>query len=173
MEFDYKRIMEFARKVLEIPSPSGYTNNVVNFLLDECGKREVKAYQAKNGSLVIEIPGLIDYTIGLAAHADTLGAMIKYINSDGTFLNVFLTQIATFLKNITGIGIAIGIAWSLKLDGLKLISACCSGGIAAYFSTVKIWDLSAANLANAGGFRIGDPLSIYIVVISTPFIVSV
>lgn len=84
MEFDYKRIMEFARKVLEIPSPSGYTNNVVNFLLDECRKREVKAYQAKNGSLVIEIPGLIDYTIGLAAHADTLGAMIKYINSDGT-----------------------------------------------------------------------------------------
>ena len=33
MEFDYKRIMEFARKVLEIPSPSGYTNNVVNFFI--------------------------------------------------------------------------------------------------------------------------------------------
>lgn len=104
-----------------------------------------------------------------------IGTIISTIGgffSDGTFVNVFLTQIATFLKNITGIGIAIGIAWSLKLDGLKLTSACCSGGIAAYFSTVKIWDLSAANLADAGGFKIGDPLSIYIVVISTILLVG-
>ena len=84
MEFNYNRILEFAEKVLSIPSPSGYTNNVVSFLLDECKKRDLNAYKAKNGNLIIEIAGEKDYTIGLAAHADTLGAMVKYINGDGT-----------------------------------------------------------------------------------------
>ena len=48
MEFDYKRIMEFARKVLEIPSPSGYTNNVVNFLLDESSDKLLAYLKEKN-----------------------------------------------------------------------------------------------------------------------------
>jgi len=84
MEFNYNRILEFANKVLSIHSPSGYTNNVVSFLLDECKKRGFNAYKEKNGSLVVEVKGEEDYTIGLAAHADTLGAMVKCINGDGT-----------------------------------------------------------------------------------------
>ena len=55
MEFNYNRILEFASKVLSIHSPSGYTNNVVSFLLDECKKRGFNAYKEKNGSLVVEV----------------------------------------------------------------------------------------------------------------------
>jgi len=41
-----------------------------------------------------------------------------------------IRDLATILKGFMGIGIGIGVAWSLKLDGLKLIAAGISGGIA-------------------------------------------
>lgn len=42
----------------------------------------------------------------------------------------FIT-LADFLKTLTGVGIGIGVAWSLKLDGLKLIGAGIAGGISS------------------------------------------
>lgn len=84
MNYDFKRIFEFGKKVLSIDSPSGYTNNVIGFLLDECKKRNLNAYKAINGNLIVEIEGESDYVVGLAAHADTLGAMVRSIKSDGT-----------------------------------------------------------------------------------------
>ncbi len=41
-----------------------------------------------------------------------------------------IRDLATILKSFMGIGIGIGVAWSLKLDGLRLIAAGISGGIA-------------------------------------------
>ena len=84
MEFNYRRILEFGKEVLSIPSPTGYTNNVIEFLLNECKKRNVTAYKAVNGNLIAEIKGESDYVVGLAAHADTLGAMVRSVKADGT-----------------------------------------------------------------------------------------
>ena len=84
MKFDYKRILEFGKNVLSIPSPTGFTNNVVEYLLKECEKRNIPAYKAVNGNLIAEIKGESDYVVGLAAHADTLGAMVRSIKPDGT-----------------------------------------------------------------------------------------
>lgn len=78
------KTLEFARKLLSIPSPSGYTKNVMKFLGEECEKRALKHHFSPKGNLVIELPGKSDYTIGLCAHVDTLGAMIKSINGNGT-----------------------------------------------------------------------------------------
>jgi len=83
-KYDYSKILSFGKEVLSIPSPSGYTNNVISFLLKECEKRNLNAYKEKNGNLIIEMKGLEEYTIGLAAHADTLGAMVRSIKTDGT-----------------------------------------------------------------------------------------
>lgn len=52
----------------------------------------------------------------------TLGTLLK-INQ--------LNNLANLLKTLTGVGIGVGIAWSLKLDGLKLIAAGVAGGIAS------------------------------------------
>lgn len=82
--FDYKKILTLGKEILSIASPSGYTNNVISFLLKECEKRGVEAYKSNNGSLIATIKGETSYTVGLAAHADTLGAMVKNINGDGT-----------------------------------------------------------------------------------------
>ena len=96
-----------------------------------------------------------------------------------SFVFSFLNSIAACLKNLTGIGIGLGIAWSMKLDGLKLISAAASGGIASYFSNIKIWQLfSLENMTFNqyftlnSGFRIGDPLSIYCVVIAVTLLMN-
>ena len=69
------------------------------------------------------------------------------INTLGELLDfAFFTDLATLLKNLTGVGIGIGIAWSLKLDGLRLIAAGVAGGIAS-------------------GLKIGDPMVEYLTVI--------
>lgn len=42
-----------------------------------------------------------------------------------------LVKLGSVLKGLMGVGIGIGVAWSLKLDGLKLIAGGVCGGIAA------------------------------------------
>lgn len=72
-----------------------------------------------------------------------------------------LTALSKALKYATGFGIGIGVAHAMKLDGLKLISGAISGFIAAYMS--KGTDGFA--LTYQFGFKIGDPLTIYLVVV--------
>lgn len=54
-----------------------------------------------------------------------IGMLAKILGLD------FLNNLADLLKTLTGVGIGIGIAWSLKLDSLKLIAAGVAGGIAS------------------------------------------
>lgn len=109
----------------------------------------------------------------------TILATIAGFIPEGIFIKEFLTTLSTFLKMATGVGIGIGIAWSLKLDGLKLISASVAGGIASYFSKIKIWELFVLEgsmseyFAKNTGFTVGDPLSIYVVVIITILLMKV
>lgn len=109
----------------------------------------------------------------------TIIATIAGFIPEGIFIKEFLTTLSTFLKMSTGVGIGLGIAWSLKLDGLKMICASVSGGIASYFSKIKIWELLALEtsmgeyFSKNTGFTIGDPLSIYVVVIITILLMKV
>lgn len=82
--FDYKRIFSLASDILAIPSPSGYTKDVINFLVNLCKKEGFECEVMNSGSLVVSIKGESDYTLGLGAHVDTLGAMVCAINGDGT-----------------------------------------------------------------------------------------
>ncbi len=83
-DYDYKKILTFGKEVLNIASPSGYTKNVIDFLINECQKRDLKNYTTANGNLVIEFKGQDDYVVGIAAHADTLGGMVRSIKGNGT-----------------------------------------------------------------------------------------
>lgn len=85
--------------------------------------------------------------------------------ADGSTAKELLNQLATLLKNSTGLGIGVGIAWSLKYDGIKLISIASAGAIAAYF---------CYNLGTKGHCvnQTGDPLTIYLVVIATSVLMS-
>lgn len=78
-----KNILDFAKKIIAIPSPSGYTAEVINFLEKETAKLGYPHYLTKKGNLIVEVQGTSDYTIGLSGHVDTLGAMVRSVQSDG------------------------------------------------------------------------------------------
>ena len=77
-------ILNFAKEIIEIDSPSGYTKYVIEKIKQEAEKYNVEYTQTKKGNLILTIPGETDYTIGLSAHVDTLGAMVRNINGNGT-----------------------------------------------------------------------------------------
>lgn len=79
------------------------------------------------------------------------------------FMNSTICGGATVLQLLTGAGIGIGIALALKLNPLQSIVIAGAGEIAAYFalSTKFVTD----GIINNGKFQIGDPLTIYFVVI--------
>lgn len=75
---------EFLTQLLNIDSPTGYTKNAIQFLSEETQKLGFKQELNQKGNLIITIPGLSSKTIGIATHVDTLGLMVRSINSDGT-----------------------------------------------------------------------------------------
>jgi len=85
----YKLNREFTLKTLEelvnIPSPSGYCKNVIAHIETIADNYKFKFEKNKKGNLIIEIEGNDNsYCIGIPVHVDTLGAMVRSINVDGT-----------------------------------------------------------------------------------------
>lgn len=79
--------MEYIIKTLEtlvnIPSPSGYTNKVMEFVKNQAEEYGFKCESSRKGGLVISVNGLENETLGLSAHVDTLGAMVRSISREG------------------------------------------------------------------------------------------
>ena len=96
-----------------------------------------------------------------------IGTIGGFFNEESYVYQV-LTSVASLLKNLTGIGIGLGIGLSLKFDGLKLISIGAAGAISTFMSgTWSVVDgvIDHFNYTNFG-FKIGDPLTVYVVVIA-------
>lgn len=77
-------IIETIQQLTNIPSPTGYTAEIIDFL-DENLKR--KGYQPERnhkGSLMVTVKGAEDQSRRfVTAHIDTLGAMVRAIKPDG------------------------------------------------------------------------------------------
>lgn len=77
--------IELLGELLSIHSPTGYTKHAIAFL-----KRKIEdlGYETRlnsKGNLLVEVKGQnTDITRGISAHVDTLGLMVRSINSDGT-----------------------------------------------------------------------------------------
>ena len=91
-------VLEFAKKILSIPSPTGYSKEVIAHLEDEVKSRGLKYSKNKKGNLIIEFPGKTDYVTALSSHVDTLGAIVRSVNSNGTLKFSVLggPQLATY-----------------------------------------------------------------------------
>ena len=77
-------ILDFTKKVLSIDSPSGYTKKVIDFLIDEATQLGYKCELNRKGCLIVTVEGKSEKVLGLSAHVDTLGLMVRSINGDGT-----------------------------------------------------------------------------------------
>ncbi|MFA7076198.1 MAG: M42 family metallopeptidase [Candidatus Izemoplasmatales bacterium] len=84
MNKDYlDELLLFAKEILLIPSPSGFTDNVIDFVNQKVKKLGYETKRTKKGNLIIEVKGQTEKVLGLSGHVDTLGAMVRSITSEG------------------------------------------------------------------------------------------
>lgn len=75
-------MMEQLQKLLAIDSPSGFTQKVTDYLLEEYTRLGYKPQKTKKGGVLTEIGGNGNAILTMA-HVDTLGAMVSEIKGDG------------------------------------------------------------------------------------------
>lgn len=84
-EVDY--IVKQLETLVNIPSPSGYTKQVMAYVEQTAKELGFESSYSRKGGLVIHVPGKNpspERVVGLSAHVDTLGAMVRSINGNGT-----------------------------------------------------------------------------------------
>ena len=83
-KMDHKKyIIETLEKLVNIPSPSGFTKELMQFVEQETKSFGYECEYIRKGGLLIHVPGECSETVGLSAHGDTLGAMVRSITSQG------------------------------------------------------------------------------------------
>ena len=83
MNLDREYILNLAKEILLIPSPSGFTKEITKRIELEADLYSLEYTRTKKGNTIITYPGTTDYTVGLSVHVDTLGAMVRSISATG------------------------------------------------------------------------------------------
>lgn len=82
-----KETLQLIKQLVEIPSPSGNTENVISFVESYLKDFQVKMKRNHKGGLIVTIPGKNNnHHRMLTAHVDTLGAIVKDIKSNGRLM---------------------------------------------------------------------------------------
>lgn len=77
-------IIKTIEALVNIPSPSGFTKEVMDFVRAEAEGFGYSCKSSNKGGLVISVEGKSGEILGLSAHVDTLGAMVRSIDKEGT-----------------------------------------------------------------------------------------
>ncbi len=93
-------IINTIKTLVNIPSPSGFTKEVMAFVRSEAEGMGYACEPSKKGGLVITVKGIKEDTLGLSAHVDTLGAMVRSITGEGMLK---FTQVGGFtMQSVEG-----------------------------------------------------------------------
>jgi putative aminopeptidase FrvX len=83
-DFNRKYILDTLRWLLDTPSPSGYCMEIISRVKAEADKLGYDMQTTPKGNGIITIAGTNpDEVIGITAHVDTLGAMVRSIKPNG------------------------------------------------------------------------------------------
>lgn len=82
MNYDLEYISEQLKALTAIPSPSGYTGKVTDYLLNVLTDLGYEPLRSRKGNVLVTLGGDSRPLI-LAAHVDTLGAMVRSIKENG------------------------------------------------------------------------------------------
>lgn len=83
-EYMEAHTVTYLKNLVNIPSPSGYTDEVITYVENFFQNLKLPTMRNKKGGLVVTLPGeSSDQTRMLTAHVDTLGAMVKEVKSNG------------------------------------------------------------------------------------------
>ncbi|MEY3692087.1 MAG: hypothetical protein RLZZ388_258, partial [Bacillota bacterium] len=95
-------------------------------------------------------------TLIISVILNQLGLLLNFQLTETINLGTEITKVSGIVRGFLGVGIGVGIAWALKLQGLKLIGAMVIGG-----------------LSTASGLALrADPLVAYVTTISALLIVE-
>ncbi len=84
MTINKSYVLTLAEEILQIPSPSGYTQTIKKRIEAEATAYGLPVEQDKKGNLIVTLEGKGEKTLGLSVHVDTLGAMVRSITKRGT-----------------------------------------------------------------------------------------
>ncbi len=98
-------------KLLAIPSPTGYTKDVTNYLVNELQSMGYSPYSLHKGGVICAL-NEGENAVMLAAHVDTLGAMVKTVKGNGALT-------VTALGGLNAANVETETAWVLTRDGKK------------------------------------------------------
>jgi len=95
--FHAKETVSLLKQLVEIPSPSGYTKEIMDFMENILKQLQVDYIRTNKGALIATIKGADETKHRLlTAHTDTLGAMVKEVKSSG---RLKLTMVGGFNWN--------------------------------------------------------------------------
>jgi len=84
MKFQVDYFKKILGEILAIDSPTGYTSKVVSKIKSYIDEMGFENHITNKGNLVVDIPGNSDKIVGISAHVDTLGLVVRGFNADGT-----------------------------------------------------------------------------------------
>lgn len=91
--FDLKILEE----ILNIPSPTGYTKNILNYLKKVLNNMNIDYKTSNKGSLLVTIEGKdLNKSITFSSHIDTLGAVVANVKSNA---RLSINQIGGYIMN--------------------------------------------------------------------------
>jgi putative aminopeptidase FrvX len=96
MNINQPYMLDVLQKLLATPSPSGYCGPIAAIVEEEAGKLGYTSERTQKGNLIITVPGQSSETLGISAHVDTLGAMVRSVKSSGTLR---FTPIGGYMMN--------------------------------------------------------------------------
>src|SRR3712207_4835256 len=119
MNYSTKNLTNYMENLLKIASPTGYTENVLNYITEQLDLLKAPYIVTNKGAVIVSLIGKNeDYERTFSAHIDTLGAMVKEIKSNGT---LGITLIGGYMCNaIEGENCTV-----LTLDDKKIGRASC------------------------------------------------
>ncbi|MBR7926649.1 M42 family metallopeptidase [Aerococcaceae bacterium zg-ZUI334] len=78
------KTLDYLTQLLEIPSPTGFTTEVTNYLINVLEDLGYKPYRTAKGNVIVTVPGADDeHHRVVTAHVDTLGAIVRAVKGDG------------------------------------------------------------------------------------------
>ncbi|NNL67772.1 MAG: osmoprotectant NAGGN system M42 family peptidase, partial [Myxococcales bacterium] len=81
---DAKRLTDSLLELLSIPSPCGFTDEVVHYLCAQLSAIGVEYQLTRRGTIRARLPGGEPGPArALVAHVDTIGAMVRFVRDDG------------------------------------------------------------------------------------------
>ena len=79
-----QQTIDYLKKLTSIPSPTGFTREVVDYLVEEVERLGYTAIRTNKGGVNVIVKGKDDSKRRVVtAHVDTLGAMVRAVKGDG------------------------------------------------------------------------------------------